>query len=117
MNCIKLTNNLIIYVNTKHIELQYHYICNRIQDGSVEVDFILIHKTGYIDPECQFLSTRRVIDTTNTWTWKCCYDAGTSVKYSMRYGVDLRGGSENGRRQSSSMAISHTRSNDRQVWS
>lgn len=44
MNCIKLTNNLIIYVNTKHIELQYHYICNRIQDGSVEVDFILIHK-------------------------------------------------------------------------
>ena len=40
MSCIKLANNPVMHSRTKHIELQHHYVREKVANGSVEISLI-----------------------------------------------------------------------------
>lgn len=37
---IKLVKNRVLHARTKHIELQHHYICGRVDEGEITVVYI-----------------------------------------------------------------------------
>jgi hypothetical protein len=39
-SCIKIALNPIFHARTKHIEIQYHFIREKIKTGEVQVDYI-----------------------------------------------------------------------------
>ena len=36
-SCINMIENLVLYDKTKHIEIQYHYICDMVQRGDIKL--------------------------------------------------------------------------------
>jgi hypothetical protein len=41
---MKLVKNLVLHAKTKHKEISYHYIRERVQDGIVKINYISIHE-------------------------------------------------------------------------
>jgi hypothetical protein len=39
-SCIKMTENPVFHDKTKHIEIQYHYICDMVQKGVVKLQYV-----------------------------------------------------------------------------
>ena len=39
-SCIKMTENLVFHDNSKHIEIQYHYICDMVQRGAIKLQYV-----------------------------------------------------------------------------
>jgi hypothetical protein len=42
-SCIKIALNLVFHARTKHIEIQYHFIREKIKSKEVDVDYIPIY--------------------------------------------------------------------------
>jgi hypothetical protein len=38
--CIKMTKNHVFHDKSKHIEIQYHYICDMVQRGSIKLQYV-----------------------------------------------------------------------------
>jgi hypothetical protein len=43
-SCIKLSENLVFHVRSKHIDIRYHFICDYVQRGVVELQYISTQK-------------------------------------------------------------------------
>lgn len=41
---LKLVRNPILHARTKHIKICHHYIRERVQDGTIEINYIPMHE-------------------------------------------------------------------------
>ncbi|KAH7365637.1 hypothetical protein KP509_18G038800 [Ceratopteris richardii] len=41
-----IAKNLVFHAHTTHIEIQYHYVCELIQDGIVEISYCPTEENG-----------------------------------------------------------------------
>ena len=41
-SCMAIAKNLVFHAQTKHIEIQYHYLCELIEDGAMELVFDVV---------------------------------------------------------------------------
>jgi hypothetical protein len=41
-SCVKLSENLVFHDKSKHIEIKYYYICDKVQKGEVKLQYISI---------------------------------------------------------------------------
>jgi hypothetical protein len=39
-SCIKMTEKLVFHDTSKHIEIQYHYICDMVQIGAIKLQYV-----------------------------------------------------------------------------
>jgi hypothetical protein len=37
---VKLSNNIVFHDKSKHIEIKYYYICDKVQKGEVKLQYI-----------------------------------------------------------------------------
>ena len=43
-SCMAIAKNLVFHAQTKHIEIQYHYVCELIEDGVMELVYCPIEE-------------------------------------------------------------------------
>lgn len=39
-SAISISNNVVLYARTKHIELKYHYLRERVQEKKIRMDYV-----------------------------------------------------------------------------